>query len=276
LGYWNKQVFTSILLGILFSILFASAVDSQSGEEKSIASIPLIQPASAQQSSPPAGYIVQESYSKDCGERPSGTVCARYSDGYIWLISDSVRGWDDVQEDGKNIEVAVGFKHRYYHIPNTNFVKTGPLIIQAAPEPEPEPTPTPTEPEPVAEPAPGYIAHESYFGNCKLTPVGTECIIYPDGYIWLVTDSIQDWEGVQEDGKNVQVAVGNNARYYHILNTIFVKADSLITQGTQVYIEQKPYRGDCDETRSGSVCIEYPSEYLTHTVPCFLSPQSLE
>ena len=35
------------MLGILFSILFTSAVDSQSDEEKSIASIPLIQPASA-------------------------------------------------------------------------------------------------------------------------------------------------------------------------------------------------------------------------------------
>jgi len=45
--YWNKQVFASILLGILFSILFASAIDSQSDEEKSIASIPFIQPASA-------------------------------------------------------------------------------------------------------------------------------------------------------------------------------------------------------------------------------------
>jgi len=199
LGYWDKRVFTSILLGILFSILFASA-----------------------EAVPPTGYIVQESYSKDCGERPSGTVCARYSDGYIWLISDSVRGWDDVQEDGKNVEVAVGNNARYYHIPNTNFVKTGPLIIQAAPELEPEPTPTEpepvAEPEAVAEPAPGYIAHEPYFGNCKLTPVGTQCIIYTDGYIWLVTDSIQDWEDVQEDGKNVQVAVGNNARYYHTLN----------------------------------------------------------
>jgi len=37
MGYWNKQVFTSILLGILFSILFAS--------------IPFIESASAQQSS---------------------------------------------------------------------------------------------------------------------------------------------------------------------------------------------------------------------------------
>jgi len=39
LEYWNKQVFTSILLGILFSILFAS--------------IPFIESASAQQSSLP-------------------------------------------------------------------------------------------------------------------------------------------------------------------------------------------------------------------------------
>jgi len=31
--YWNKQVFTSILLGILFSILFASADDAKSYAE---------------------------------------------------------------------------------------------------------------------------------------------------------------------------------------------------------------------------------------------------
>jgi len=52
MGYWNKRVFTSIMLGILFSILFASADDAKFDEEKSIASIPFIQPASAQQSIP--------------------------------------------------------------------------------------------------------------------------------------------------------------------------------------------------------------------------------
>jgi len=46
MGNRNKRVFTSILI-ILFSILFASEIDSQSGEEKSIVSIPFIQPASA-------------------------------------------------------------------------------------------------------------------------------------------------------------------------------------------------------------------------------------
>jgi len=137
MAYLNKQVFTTILLGILFSILFASAVDSQSGEEKSIASIPFIQPASAQQSSPPAGYIEQESYSGDCKLRPSGTVCMGYSDGYIWLLSDIKLGFEKIQEDGMNVEVVVGNIARYYHILNTNFVKTGSLITQAAPEPAP-------------------------------------------------------------------------------------------------------------------------------------------
>ena len=126
--YWNKLLITSILLGILFSILFASADDAKSDEEKSIVSIPLIQSASAQQSSSPSGYIEQESYSGDCGERPSGTVCMGYSDGYVWLISDGKLAMENIQEDGNNVQIIVGFNAHYYHILDTNLVKTTPLI----------------------------------------------------------------------------------------------------------------------------------------------------
>jgi len=319
LAYRNKRVFTSILLGILFLILFTSADDAKSNEEKSIASIPLIQPASAQQSSPPPGYIEQESYPGDCKLRPSGTTCYGFSDGYIWLLSDFKQGFEEIQEDGKNVEVVVGNNARYYHILNPNLVKTEPV-----PEPAPKPilsftttreyessgnqyiqynlnvdnwqsypqylfekaphlppcglnenaartwvdifngqtgartygfcalsspndltklwfavSATSTPPQSVyvklidrqegvtytsnivtiagPEPAPSYIEQKPYSGNCKLRPSGTVCIGYSDGYIWLVSDSIQGWEDIQEDGKNVKVAVGFKARYYHIL-----------------------------------------------------------
>jgi len=275
--YWNNRVFTSILLVILFSILFASTVDSQSDEEKSIASIPFIQPASAQQSTSLPGYIEQESYSGDCKLRPSGTVCIAYSDGYIWLVSDSIKGWEDVQEDGKNVKVAVGFNARYYHILNTNFVKSGPLITQAAPEPEP---------------APGYIEQESYSGDCGARPSGTVCARYSDGYIWLISDSVLSSEEIQEDGKNVEVVVGIYARYYHIPNTNFVKTGPLITQAAPApspapspepvpeierapeptpgpapspapgYIVQESYSGDCGTRPSGTVCIAYSDGYV--------------
>jgi len=127
--YWNKRVFTSILLGILFSILFASADDAKSDEEKSIASIPFIQPASAQQSSPPTGYIEQDSYSGTCKlGQYQGVMCIVFSDGYVWLLSDFKRGFEEIQEDGKDVEVIVGSNARYYHILNTNFVKSDPPI----------------------------------------------------------------------------------------------------------------------------------------------------
>jgi len=43
---------------------------------------------------PPTGYTEQESYSGDCYERPSGSTCLGYSDGYKWLIYDTVLGWE--------------------------------------------------------------------------------------------------------------------------------------------------------------------------------------
>jgi len=342
MGYRNKQLFTSILLGILFSILFASTDDAKSDEEKNIASIPFIQPASAQQSSPspeptpkpilsftateekesggnqlisysltvvnwqsypqylfvnaphlpPCGsnqnaartwveifngqtdvriygfcafsspndltklwfvvsvtstpppsvyvklidrqeavtytsnivtiagpepdpgpsYIERNPYPGDCDARPSGTVCIAYSDGYIWLVSDSVQGWDDIQEDGKNVQVAIGNNTRYYHILNPNLVGFGPQEAERYPDPS-------------------YFELEPSSKDCSERRLGgIVCIGYSDGHVWLVSDSIQSWDDMQKDGKNVEVAVGFKARYYHILNPNLVKTGPLLTQ----------------------------------------------
>jgi len=380
MGYWNKQVFTSILLGILFSILFASTVDSQSDEEKNIASIPFIQPASAQQvplpdpilrfttaeeyyadgtqyfqyhltvdnwqnytqylfgrpdpldcgsndnlartwvdifnaqtdvrinrfctfdspndltklwfeasatSTPPSvyvklidrqigniytsnivtiakpepsslpsptpktdvttptGYTKQESYSGNCKYRqPSGTTCLEYSDGYLWLISDSFWGWEGMEEYGRGVSVAIGSDLFYYHMLDTDFVKIGSsLITQGTLD---------------------YVEQKSYSGDCDERPSGTECIEYPDGYIWIVLDSIQGWEDLQEDGENVKVAVGNNARYYHILNPNLVWIGPLEPERypNPNYVEIKPYSKDCGERKLGTVCAKYGDGYI--------------
>jgi hypothetical protein len=60
---------------------------------------------------------------------------------------------------------------------------------------------------------------ESYSLDCRSRPVGTVCVRYDDGYIWLVRDSISSWErrGV------VQTAIGLAARYEHIIGTSFVR-----------------------------------------------------
>jgi hypothetical protein len=61
----------------------------------------------------------QGSYSLDCKSKPKSTVCVRYSDGYIWLVRDSIRSWE---RDGI-VQTAVGLAARYEHIIGTNFVR---------------------------------------------------------------------------------------------------------------------------------------------------------
>jgi hypothetical protein len=61
----------------------------------------------------------QESYSLDCTSRPKGTVCVRYDDGYIWLVTDSIRSW----ERQGAVQTAVGLAARYEHIIGTSFVR---------------------------------------------------------------------------------------------------------------------------------------------------------
>lgn len=64
----------------------------------------------------------QPAYSLRCPARPAGTVCARYDDGYIWLVADSIRAW----ETHGSIQVAVGLAARYEHKLGTNSVRISP------------------------------------------------------------------------------------------------------------------------------------------------------
>ncbi len=78
-------------------------------------------------SASPPGFVEKNSYAGDCRSRPAGTVCIEYSDGYIWLVDDSVIGWDERGSwQGKNIQVALGQRADFYHILGTRFVKQVP------------------------------------------------------------------------------------------------------------------------------------------------------
>ncbi len=82
------------MLCISFSILFASAIDSQSDEEKSIASIPLIQPASAQQSSPGTDGSIPEGTSvPGCQESNEcflpASITIKVGDTVSWTNDDT-------------------------------------------------------------------------------------------------------------------------------------------------------------------------------------------
>ena len=87
------------------------------------------------------------------------------------------------------------------------------------------PTITPTfNSTPKLEPPNGYIEQASWDGDCLKRPTGSECIIFGDGYIWLVYDSIHGWGSAGEwQGNLIEVAEGSKADYYHIKNTNYVK-----------------------------------------------------
>lgn len=68
------------------------------------------------------GFTAQPSYAGNCQVRPPGTVCAKYSDGYIWLINEPVTGWSKNQD----IQAAIGSKTLFQHILNTKLVKKVP------------------------------------------------------------------------------------------------------------------------------------------------------
>jgi len=77
---------------------------------------------------------------------------------------------------------------------------------------------TPSAPE-------GYIEQEPYAGDCQSRPSGATCIGYDDGYIWLVYNAaIIGWDiRGSWQGHTIQVALGENADYYHVLGTRFVR-----------------------------------------------------
>jgi hypothetical protein len=72
----------------------------------------------------PPEYIEQDPYRGDCEKRPPYTVCLRFSDGFTWLVFDSIVQTESVELDGPKVEVGRGKKQDYYHILYTDFVKT--------------------------------------------------------------------------------------------------------------------------------------------------------
>ena len=59
----------------------------------------------------------------------------------------------------------------------------------------------------------------SYPLDCTSRPECTVCVLYDDGFIWLVRDSIQSWERIGA----IQTAIGLTGRYEHIIGTNSVR-----------------------------------------------------
>ena len=105
---YSTQIFVLVMI-VFFSCSKNSPFEVESDEVEAL----------------PPGFLEQASYTGDCGSRPAGSVCLGFPDSYGWLIYDSVQGWDQRGSWGGNeIVVALGFRADYYHILQTNLVKT--------------------------------------------------------------------------------------------------------------------------------------------------------
>jgi hypothetical protein len=83
--------------------------------------------------------------------------------------------------------------------------------------PSPTPTPTPTE-------APAFVDQPSYAGDCTTRPPGTVCVRFSDDYVWLIDDSVAGRaDGGTYEGQPVEVVLGFNADYHHVLGTTLVR-----------------------------------------------------
>jgi len=69
------------------------------------------------------GFTSQPDYEGNCAERPPGSVCIGYEDGYTWLVYDSIMGWREYLCEDQRVRVAIGFQYEYHHIIDTLLVK---------------------------------------------------------------------------------------------------------------------------------------------------------
>jgi hypothetical protein len=61
----------------------------------------------------------QPTYTGDCAGRLAGTVCAEFSDGYVWLVQDSIT---DYASNHGTIQIAYGQTANYAHALGTDLV----------------------------------------------------------------------------------------------------------------------------------------------------------
>jgi hypothetical protein len=111
-----------ILRGILaVAFGFITLVSAYQTIEGSPTNIPITRTLPILAQTDPSEWQTQDPYQGDCNATPPGTVCITYSDGYIWLVQDSIIGW---AYEGTTIEIAQGSSADYYHTLGTLLVKT--------------------------------------------------------------------------------------------------------------------------------------------------------
>lgn len=96
----------------------------------------LNEPAAAEgtsqmQYTPSVEWTTQTPYAGDPRDRPPGTVCVNFDDGYRWLITESVLDRNEWAEGGRTIQAAITATRRYEHALGTHHVRI--IDLAAAP-----------------------------------------------------------------------------------------------------------------------------------------------
>lgn len=70
-----------------------------------------------------SGWQHQGAFNEDCRNRPARTVCAKYEDGYVWLVDGAISGWEKKFTGVNMTQVAIASDGRYEHILGTDYVR---------------------------------------------------------------------------------------------------------------------------------------------------------
>jgi hypothetical protein len=63
----------------------------------------------------------QSTFTGDCAHRPAGDLCVEFSDGFVWLVQDSITDWGS---NHGTIQIAYGRTANYAHALGTDLVWT--------------------------------------------------------------------------------------------------------------------------------------------------------
>jgi hypothetical protein len=82
-----------------------------------------------------------------------------------------------------------------------------------------------------ASPSPpdtGWIRQATYVGNCKKRPTGSTCLVFPDGYKWLIWNGVlqRGSDGPLHEGKKTYVVLSGPNELHHVLGTDLVRTVS--------------------------------------------------
>lgn len=116
----------------------------------------------------------------------------------------------------------------------------------------------------IAPGPPGYYSQATYESDCAKRPDGSICLSFSDDYLWLVHDTILSRETSDLKGEKVEVGIGINSAYYHIVDTDFVKEVKALQ--AEINIEDDAFQPETVVIKKGSTVIWKNLDEIAHAV----------